>query len=212
MRVICYNFGMEKLNLIIAKNLSELRRQNKLTQLEVAEKLNYSDKAVSKWEQGESLPGIEVLYKLAKLYGVSMDYIVGEEQAKPARVTSGGLTQKRKRIITLLSVLGVWLLATVFYIFFDIFAHINLWTLFCWAVPASFVVSIVFDAIWHKQRFLFLIISAFIWSLLLCFCLQFVNYNIWLILGIGVPLQLAVLLCAWLVKSPQKENEDGKTR
>ena len=141
-----------------------------------------------------------------------MDYIVGEEQAKPARVTSGGLTQKRKRIITLLSVLGVWLLATVFYIFFDIFAHINLWTLFCWAVPASFVVSIVFDAVWHKQRFLFLIISAFIWSLLLCFCLQFVNYNIWLILGIGVPLQLAVLLCAWLVKSPQKENEDGKTR
>ena len=58
---------MEKLNFIIAKNLSELRRKNKLTQLEVAEKLNYSDKAVSKWEQGESLPGIEVLYKLAKL-------------------------------------------------------------------------------------------------------------------------------------------------
>ena len=111
---------MEKLNFIIAKNLSELRRKNKLTQLEVAEKLNYSDKAVSKWEQGESLPGIEVLYKLAKLYGVSMDYIVGEKEVKPARAAFGGLTQKRKRIITLLSVLGVWLFATVFYIFFNI--------------------------------------------------------------------------------------------
>ena len=129
---------MEKLNFIIAKNLSELRRKNKLTQLEVAEKLNYSDKAVSKWEQGESLPGIEVLYKLAKLYGVSMDYIVGEKEVKPARAAFGGLTQKRKRIITLLSVLGVWLFATVFYIFFNIFAHANLWTLFCWAVPAQF--------------------------------------------------------------------------
>ena len=116
------------------------------------------------------------------------------------------------RIITLLSVLGVWLFATVFYIFFNIFAHANLWTLFCWAVPASFVVSIVFDAVWHKRRFLFLIISAFIWSLLLCFCLQFVNYNIWLILGIGVPLQLAVLLSAWLVKASPKEAEDGKAR
>lgn len=203
---------MEKLNFIIAKNLSELRRKNKLTQLEVAEKLNYSDKAVSKWEQGESLPGIEVLYKLAKLYGVSMDYIVGEKEVKPARAVFGGLTQKRKRIITLLSVLGVWLFATVFYIFFNIFAHANLWTLFCWAVPASFVVSIVFDAVWHKRRFLFLIISAFIWSLLLCFCLQFVNYNIWLILGIGVPLQLAVLLSAWLVKASPKEAEDDKAR
>ena len=117
---------MEKLNLIIAKNLSELRRQNKLTQLEVAEKLNYSDKAVSKWEQGESLPGIEVLYKLAKLYGVSMDYIVGEEQAKPARVTSGGLTQKRKRIITLLSVLGVWLLLPCF-TYFSIYLRISIY-------------------------------------------------------------------------------------
>ena len=203
---------MEKLNFIIAKNLSELRRKNKLTQLEVAEKLNYSDKAVSKWEQGESLPGIEVLYKLAKLYGVSMDYIVGEKEVKPARAAFGGLTQKRKRIITLLSVLGVWLFATVFYIFFNIFAHANLWTLFCWAVPASFVVSIVFDAVWHKRRFLFLIISAFIWSLLLCFCLQFVNYNIWLILGIGIPLQLAVLLSAWLVKASPKGAEDGKAR
>ena len=203
---------MEKLNFIIAKNLSELRRKNKLTQLEVAEKLNYSDKAVSKWEQGESLPGIEVLYKLAKLYGVSMDYIVGEKEVKPSRAAFGGLTHKRKRIITLLSVLGVWLFATVFYIFFNIFAHANLWTLFCWAVPASFVVSIVFDAVWHKRRFLFLIISAFIWSLLLCFCLQFVNYNIWQILGIGIPLQLAVLLSAWLVKASPKEAEDGKAR
>ena len=194
---------MEKLNFIIAKNLSELRRKNKLTQLEVAEKLNYSDKAVSKWEQGESLPGIEVLYKLAKLYGVSMDYIVGEKEVKPARAAFGGLTQKRKRIITLLSVLGVWLFATVFYIFFNIFAHANLWTLFCLAGPAS---------VWHKRRFLFLIISAFIWSLLLCFCLQFVNYNIWLILGIGIPLQLAVLLSAWLVKASPKEAEDGKAR
>ena len=153
-----------------------------------------------------------MLYKLAKLYGVSMDYIVGEKEVKPARAAFGGLTQKRKRIITLLSVLGVWLFATVFYIFFNIFAHANLWTLFCWAVPASFVVSIVFDAVWHKRRFLFLIISAFIWSLLLCFCLQFVNYNIWLILGIGIPLQLAVLLSAWLVKASPKEAEDDKAR
>ena len=60
---------MEKLNFIIAKNLSELRRKNKLTQLEVAEKLNYSDKAVSKWEQGEALPGI-ACHALRREYGL----------------------------------------------------------------------------------------------------------------------------------------------
>lgn len=72
---------MDNINLTVAKNLSDLRKQNKLTQLEVAEKLNYSDKAVSKWEQGESLPGIEVLYRLSRLYGVSLDYLVGDEKA-----------------------------------------------------------------------------------------------------------------------------------
>ena len=90
----------------VAKNIAQYRKAHHDTQLDLATKLNYSDKAVSKWEQGESLPGIEVLYKLAKLYGVSMDYIVGEKEVKPARAAFGGLTQKRKRIITLLSFPG----------------------------------------------------------------------------------------------------------
>lgn len=192
---------MEKLNFIIAKNLSELRKKNKITQLELAEKLNYSDKAVSKWEQGESIPGVEVLYKLSKLYGVSIDYIVGEETERPKpRKEDSAQVRKNHRIITLLSVLAVWLTATVFYIFFNIFGSYVLWQLFCWAVPVSLIVAIVFDVIWHGKKFLFLLISLLVWTVLLCFCLQFVNYNIWIILGIGVPLQAATLLWAWLVK------------
>ena len=85
---------MDKLNFIIAKNLSELRKRNRLTQAELAEKLNYSDKAVSKWEKGESLPGVEVLYKLSKLYGVSLDYIVG------GRARNRLLFRQRERSIT----------------------------------------------------------------------------------------------------------------
>ena len=188
---------MENLNLIIAKNLSDLRKKNKLTQLEVAEKLNYSDKAVSKWEKGESLPGVEVLYKLSKLYGVSLDFIVGEETVKTATAPKA---RRKYNIITLLSVLAVWLLATVIYIFCEIFAEIKPWLAFCWAVPASFVVTLVFDVIWHRKKLFFLIVSLLMWSLLLCFCLQFLNYNIWIILGIGVPLQAGALLWWRLVK------------
>ena len=188
---------MNNLNYIVAKNLSDLRKKNGLTQAELAEKLNYSDKAVSKWEKGESLPGVEVLYKLSKLYEVSLDYIVGEETAKPSPTPN---TRRKHNIITLLSVLAVWLLATVIYIFCEIFAGIKPWLAFCWAVPASFVVALVFDVIWHRNSLFFLIVSLLMWSLLLCFCLQFLNYNIWIILGIGVPLQAAVLLWWRLVK------------
>ena len=188
---------MDKLNYIVAKNLSDLRKRNGLTQAELAEKLNYSDKAVSKWEKGESLPGIEVLYKLGELYGVSLDYIAGRESAKPILPRH---LRKKYNIITLLSVLCVWLTATVIYIFCNIFAGLKPWITFCWAVPVSLIVTVVFDVIWHRKRLFFLIVSALMWSLLLCFCLQFLNYNIWIILGIGVPLQAAALLWWRLVK------------
>ena len=188
---------MDNLNYIVSKNLSELRKKNGLTQAELAEKLNYSDKAVSKWEKGESLPGVEVLYKLSKLYGVSLDYIVGEETAKTATAPKA---RRKYNIITLLSVLAVWLLATVIYIFCDIFADVKPWIAFCWAVPSSLVVTLVFDVIWHRKKLFFLVVSLLMWSLLLCFCLQFLNYNIWTILGIGVPLQAGALLWWRLVK------------
>ena len=188
---------MDNLNYIVSKNLSDLRKKNGFTQAELAEKLNYSDKAVSKWEKGESLPGVEVLYKLSKLYGVSLDYIVGEETVK----TAPAPTARRKyNIITLLSVLAVWLLVTVIYIFCDIIAGVKPWLAFCWAVPASLVVTLVFDVIWHRKKLFFLVVSLLMWSLLLCFCLQFLNYNIWMILGIGVPLQAGALLWWRLVK------------
>lgn len=188
---------MDELNYIVAKKLSELRKKNKLTQLELAEKLNYSDKAVSKWEKGESLPGVEVLYKLSKLYGVSIDYIVGGKTEAPPPAPA---EKKKHNIITLLSVLAVWLIVTVIYIFCDIFADMKPWIAFCWAVPASLIVTLIFDVIWHRSRLFFLIVSLLMWSLLLCFCLQFVSYNIWIILGIGIPLQAAAFLWWRLVK------------
>ena len=151
---------MDNLNFIIGKRLSKLRKSNGLTQSELAERLNYSDKAVSKWEQGESMPkweqgesmpGIEVLYRLSKLYGVSLDYIVGEESvcAPPSPV------RKNRTAITLLSVLAVWLTATVIYVLCDIFSGFKPWTVFCWSVPASFIVTVVFDVIWHGKRLFF---------------------------------------------------------
>ena len=69
---------MEDINLIIGKNLSNLRKKAKLTQLELAEKFNYSDKSISKWENGESLPSIDVLYEIAKFYNTSLDALTSE--------------------------------------------------------------------------------------------------------------------------------------
>ena len=196
---LCYNARMENLNFIIGKNLTFLRKHNKMTQLELAEKLNYSDKAISKWENGESIPSVEVLCKLSKIYNVSLDSLVGEKSDNEPMVITP--MHKRKRtIITMLSILAVWFVAVLFYIAFDIFSDINLWILFCWSVPATMIVSIVFDAVWNKHRLLFWLVTGLIWSLLLCTSLQFFNYNIWQILFIGIPLQIGAILWAKLLK------------
>ena len=70
---------MSDIKAIIAKNITALRQNHKMTQIELAEKLNYSDKAVSKWERGESVPDISVLKQIADLFGVTVDYLLGRQ-------------------------------------------------------------------------------------------------------------------------------------
>ena len=64
---------MKDIKSIVASNLIALRKSRKMTQADVAEKLNYSDKSVSKWEHADSLPYISILSALAFLYGVPLD-------------------------------------------------------------------------------------------------------------------------------------------
>lgn len=190
---------MENLNFIIGKNLQILRKKRKLTQAELAEKLNYSDKAVSKWEKGESLPPIEVFYKLSQFYEVSLDSIVGEEKIKSREIEA--VDMKRRYLhITLLSVLAVWLAALVLFVFLRIFTKSIYPMCFAWAVPVSLIVGIVFDAIWNKCKVLFRLVSFLVWSLLLCLAVQLFKFNIWDILTFGVPLQIGIIIWSRMVK------------
>ena len=79
---------MEDLKVTIAKNIQTLRKNTGLTQSGLAERLNYSDKAVSKWERGESLPDIAVLKEIADLFGVSVDYLLSDSHDLPEMALS----------------------------------------------------------------------------------------------------------------------------
>ena len=114
---------MENINKIIGKNLLNLRKQHKLTQMELAEKFNYSDKSISKWEAGDSMPSIEILNELAKFYGVTLDYLVTEEHNKilENKQQEKVKVKKPKRypyqpVVTLLSICAVWIIATTLFV------------------------------------------------------------------------------------------------
>lgn len=57
--------------------LKELRKEKDFSQLQIAKQLNMSKMAISHWEKGNSEPSIEQLKKLASLFDVSIDYLVG---------------------------------------------------------------------------------------------------------------------------------------
>ncbi len=180
---------------IIAKNIAELRQRAGMTQLELAERLNYTDKAVSKWERGESIPDVAVLVEIAGLFQVTLDDLVKEHTTLPTP------NQKKHRhnrgFITGMSVLLVWLIATAIFVplLISLPGAIQIYLPYVWAVPASMIVWLVLNSIWSDRRRNYLIISLMVWSLLAGIHLTVLPAaNIWQIYLLGIPGQIIILL------------------
>lgn len=189
---------MEDLKSIIAKNITTLRQTAKLTQIELAEQLNYSDKAISKWERAESMPDITVLKAIADLFGVPLDYLVRENHEVPDAEKPEVNANRNHRVITTLSILIVWFVATLAFVLMDMIAPALLarYLVFAYAVPISMIVWLVFNSIWFSSRWNYWIISLMMWSALVSVVLTLYSFQIgsWQLLLLGVPGQIAILL------------------
>ena len=162
---MCYNSAMDELKDIVAKNLVELRSKAGFTQLELAEKINYTDKAVSKWERGEALPDLRVIVKIAEIYNISVDDIVSQHTQKKIRPKMN--IGKKRLLITMLSAGLVWFIATVaFMIFFFIPAtEKNAYLTFVCAPFVCAIPLIVFSAKWGNWITDTLACSLLVWAL-----------------------------------------------
>lgn len=188
---------MEDLKNVIAKNIAELRTGRDMTQAELAEKLNYSDKAVSKWERAESLPDITVIKAIADLFEVTVDYLLTlDHTLEKKEIVKVSRRRKNNRgIITGISVVLVWLLATlVFFILVTATNSPKSWLCFVYAVPSTMIVWLVFNTIWFNRRRNFFIISLLMWSVLAALFITLLKFKVWLLFVVGVPGQIIILL------------------
>lgn len=196
----------DRLKSVIAANISDLRRKNGMTQLDLAEKLNYTDKAISKWERGESLPDVLVLKSIADLFSVTVDYLLEEEHPIPAADHAEDEDAARKQqsirtrgFVTGMSILLVWLVATVLFMIADM-ASVDMvaqWLVFMYAVPASMVLWLVLNSVWFDRRRNYLIISLLMWSILATVYAtvwRVADYNAWIIFMLGLPGQAIILM------------------
>lgn len=191
---------MEQLNEVLSSNIVFLRKANNLTQSELAQKLQYSDKTISKWETGEIIPNLENTIKLCEIFGVTLNEITTPMPENKPITKKRNFQNQNKIIITLLAILTVWATATAIFVYAKIIASANLWIIFIWAIPASCIITIIFNAIWGKRLIGFVAISLLIWSLITAIYLQFLTYNLFVMYFIGIPLQVAVLLWSGLKK------------
>ena len=192
---------------VIGKNITRLRKLSGMTQLELAEKLNYSDKSISKWEQGNGIPDVRILVQLAELFNVSVDDLVREHKEKP--VVPKREKKIRRLIVTLLSVACFVLIGVAWNVQGE--WRKGAWLAFVYAVPASAIVVTVFSSIWHWKWTRVIAISVLIWTFLACIYLTLwaceVSEGMWLIFLIGVPLQiLALIYFVWRRKARLKEE------
>jgi transcriptional regulator with XRE-family HTH domain len=173
-----------------------LRRKHNLTQLDLAEKLNYTDKAISKWERGESLPDIITLKRMADLFEVTVDYLITEHKEGEKPHVSR-IKRNNKILISLIAFFMVWLLGTCAFVLSDLFQQ-RIWFAFVCCLPLSILVLLVFNSIWGRKSFNFLLVSSPMWTLFLALYLGlliYASYNFWMLFIIGVPGQIIIMLC-----------------
>lgn len=185
---------MDERKATIASNLIRLRLAAGMTQAEVGEKLNYSDKTISKWERGEVTTDVFVLMEIAALFDVSVDYLIKPHaEIEPIVYNKPQEPHYNTRAITAIAVLGVWTLAFLVFLVLWWSGYV-MWLLPVFAVPVSLVVLLVLQSVFHKGHGNRFIIAAIAVSLVTALYLTFLQNNPWQIFLLLIPISAIVFL------------------
>ena len=212
----------DKLKRRIGGNIAAYRKRLGWTQAELAEKLNYSDKAVSKWERGESVPDVLTMADMAGKLGTTVNDLLADPNALPEQTgavqqTMGKVVQKtlkrkaNKNIILALSSILVWFVALFVYVLLSTLDVPNTWLSFFFAVPANAIVLLSLRSAWHDFRWNRILISAIMWGTLLSVYMILKvlwNFDTWKFFLLGIPGQAAILLWFKMFRKPRDTEED----
>jgi transcriptional regulator with XRE-family HTH domain len=209
----------EKLKLQIGSNIASYRKRAGLTQAGLAERLSYSDKAVSKWERGESMPDVTTLVQLAEQFDITVNDLVVDPDALPGnpgtlekamtQVSEKALKRKAdKGIILSLSSTLVWFVALLFFVVISSFDIPFSWLAFFYAVPANAIVLLSLRSAWRDFRWNKALISCIVWGSLVSIHASlwiFLGVNVWKLYLLGIPGQIAIFLWFRMFR-PAKEQ------
>jgi len=203
----------DEIAMIVADNLTALRKEHGLTQGDLAAKFNYSDKSVSKWEHGEATPDLATLQQLADFYGVTIDFLTHTPTPDNIALYTKSDEQKdriNRRIFVALEVVIIWTVAIVIFAGVTILRYDSVWhpwMAFIWALPLSCIPLIFYAKKWHHRNLLLIMTIALCWTLLLSFYLE-IGFDVpdskgWylsFLFILGIPLTIGAILYTKIYK------------
>lgn len=195
---------MKTIEEIVIKNIINLRKKNGLKQSDVAEKISYTNKAISRWEKGEVIPSLKVLGELATFYNVPFTYFFEEHEDQE--------TQKRTTIannmyiaITLSTTLVVWTIATLIFLTIRTYTGQEYPKIFIWAVPTSACVIDFCLKRWFKSKYTLITKTIILWTTIASIYFQLYHLNMWTIYLLGIPAQTSIVL-TYVVKKIKEQR------
>lgn len=198
---------MKEIETTIASNIIELRTRAGMTQLELAEKLNYSDKSVSKWERAEALPDVIVLRNIADIFGVTVDYLMRpHDPEEKISIVDSVKSTIPYQIIMAITAVGIFTVATILFIIFWL-RGIIYWQVFVYALPVLMISLLVLNSIWHDGKYNFVIVSLLVLSIVATLYVVFLKHNWWQLFLIEIPAEALIVLSFRLFHVNHKKDE-----
>lgn len=184
---------MEEIKDVFAGNLIRLRTNAGLTQVQLAETLNYSDKSVSKWERAEGMPDLVVAKAIADRFGVTVDWMLTSHDAWDGKTAK---IRYSSSMVTGVCLVGIWTLAILLFLIFHWALDKFVWVVFLSAIPISLITLLVLNSVWRRERYHLLTVSALVASLFGLAYFIFHSYvsDLWSLIFLWIPAQLVVLL------------------
>ena len=194
----------------IADNIKALRQQFGLKQSELGEKIAYSDKTVSKWENGSSVPDINALSAVADVFGLTVDDLIRPNAAdKSVTLSTQEVKENRANEIAMLclSMLSVYMGATFIYFTLWLLKGISFWQLFVWSVCPSALILYRFNRINTNVKWINAVtLSVFLWALIAALFLQFLKYNLWPLFFLGIPTEAMIIISTMYRKRKKRRS------
>lgn len=198
---------MEEIKLALASNIIKLRTGAGMTQAELGEKLNYSDKTISKWERADSMPDVLVLKQIGDIFNVSVDDLLSahDQWKKPQPEKPQGITARYSRLaVTLVALAGIWTLAILVFVILWVVGHI-VWSVFAYAIPVSLITLLVFNSIWNHGKHNCAIVSGLVLSIIGVIYIALIKFRPWQLFLVAIPAEIVVFL-SFRIRKPRVER------